>query len=191
MSPSTELRKGAPFDLVRADGTALTRLTIGVGWDHERTAGFIGTGAPPVDLDASAVQFTGKDLFDLAFYNHLSTRDGSVVHLGDNQTGRGAGDDEVITVDLTKVYAKVDTIAILVSSYQGHSLEWIGNSYCRVLDDADEELGRLRLVGGVPETGLVMATLVRAGDHWQLNPIGDGIAVRIPTESVRALQKYL
>ena len=93
---------------------------MGVGWDKERTAGFLGTGAPDVDLDASAVQFTGDQLFDLAFYNNLATRDGSVVHLGDNLTGGGEGDDEVITVDLSKVYAKVDTIAFLVSSYQGH-----------------------------------------------------------------------
>ena len=57
-------------------------ITVGIGWDKERTAGAIGTGAPDVDLDATAVQFVGEQLFDLAFYNNLSTRDGSVVHLG-------------------------------------------------------------------------------------------------------------
>lgn len=191
MSEAIELRKGQAFDLARPNGSPLTRIKIGLGWDRERTAGFIGTGAPDIDLDASAVQFTGTDLFDLAFYNNLSTRDGSVVHQGDNLTGAGEGDDEVIEVDLSKVYAKVDTIAILVSSYQGHSLEWVGNAYCRVVDDEDQEIGRFVLLGGAPETGLVMATLVRAGDGWQLNPIGDGIAVKMPTESVKALQKYL
>ena len=79
---------------------------MGLGWDKERTAGAIGTGAPDVDLDASAVQFSGDQLFDLAFYNNLSTRDGSVVHLGDNQTGSGEGDDEQITVDLSKIYPR-------------------------------------------------------------------------------------
>jgi len=191
MSEAIELRKGQVLDLAKPDGSPLTQIKIGLGWDKERTAGFIGTGAPDIDLDASAVQFTGTQLFDLAFYNNLSTRDGSVVHQGDNLTGAGEGDDEVIAVDLTKVYAKVDTIAILVSSYQGHSLEWVGNAYCRVVDDEDNEIGRFILLGGAPETGLVMATLVRAGDGWQLNPIGDGIAVKMPTESVQALQKYL
>ena len=57
---------------------------MGVGWDKMPTAGFIGSGAPDVDLDATAVQFAGGQLFDLAFYNNLQTRDGSVVHLGDN-----------------------------------------------------------------------------------------------------------
>jgi len=191
MSEAIELRKGQVLDLAKPDGSPLTQIKIGLGWDKERTAGFIGTGAPDIDLDASAVQFTGTQLFDLAFYNNLSTRDGSVVHQGDNLTGAGEGDDEVIAVDLTQVYAKVDTIAILVSSYQGHSLEWVGNAYCRVVDDEDNEIGRFILLGGAPETGLVMATLVRAGDGWQLNPIGDGIAVKMPTESVQALQKYL
>ena len=78
---------------------------MGVGWDKERTAGAIGTGAPDIDLDATAVQFVGEQLFDLAFYNNLSTRDGSVVHLGDNLTGAGEGDDEQLTVDLDRVHA--------------------------------------------------------------------------------------
>ncbi len=191
MSPVIELSKGQVLELVKAGGRPLTQIKIGLGWDKERTAGFIGTGAPEVDLDASAVQFTGNQLFDLAFYNNLATRDGSVVHLGDNLTGSGEGDDEVITVDLTKIYAKVDTIAFLVSSYQGHSLEWVNNAYCRVIDDEDYEIARFRLTAGVPETGLAMATLIRSGDAWKLRAIGEGIAVKLPTESVKALQPYL
>src|SRR5919112_6532683 len=109
---------------------------MAVGWDHSPTAGFIGSGAPPIDLDASAVQFAGGQFFDLAFFNHLATRDGSVVHLGDNTTGKGEGDDEVITVDLSRVYERVDAIALLVSSYQGHTLEWVNSAYCRISDAA-------------------------------------------------------
>ena len=186
-----ELSKGQELALTTDDGTPLTRLQLGVGWDKVPTAGFIGTGAPDIDLDASAVQFTGDQLFDLAFYNHLETRDGSVVHLGDNTTGRGEGDDEVLTVDLPKVYDKVDAIVLFVSSYQGHTLEWIANAYCRLVDDNDVELARLRLTGGVPQTGLVMAKIFRDGDQWRLRAIGEGIAVKVPTESVRALQPYL
>src|SRR4051812_535293 len=151
---------------------------MGLGWDKERTAGFIGTGAPDVDLDASAVQFSGTQLFDLAFYNNLATRDGSVVHQGDNLTGRGSGDDEVIVVDLARVYEKVDSIVLLVSSYQGHTLEWVNHAYCRLVGDDDVEIARLTLTGGVRETGLVMARLVRDGQGWSLRAIGEGIAVK-------------
>ena len=173
---------------------SLTTLRMGLGWDKERTAGAIGTGAPDVDLDASAVQFSGDQLFDLAFYNNLSTRDGSVVHLGDNQTGSGEGDDEQITVDLSKIYAKVDTIVFLVSSYQGHTLEWINRAYVRLVDvagDEERELARFTFTGGVPTTGMVMATMVRDGDQWRLRAVGQGIAAKIPTESVDALRAFL
>ena len=100
------------------------------------------------------MQFAGGQFFDLAFFNNLATRDGSVVHLGDNTTGKGEGDDETLSVDLTKVYAKVDTILFLVTSYQGHSLEYIRNAYCRLLDDAGVEFARFTITLGVRETGL-------------------------------------
>jgi tellurium resistance protein TerZ len=185
-----ELTRGQELAVTTPEGRVLTRLRMGVGWDKARTAGAIGTGAPDIDLDASAVQFAGGQLFDLAFYNNLKTRDGSVVHLGDNQTGRGEGDDEVITVDLGRVYARVDTIVFVVSSYQGHPLEWIGNAYCRLVDEDDTELARFTLTGGVPQTGLVLASLVRDGEGWRLRAIGDGVAVTVPSESVAALRPY-
>src|SRR6478672_8743883 len=105
-----DLSQGEELTLAREDGKPLGQVQMAVGWDHAPTAGFIGSGAAPIDLDASAVQFAGDQFFDLAFFNNLATRDGSVVHLGDNTTGKGEGDDEVITVDLSKVYAKVDSI---------------------------------------------------------------------------------
>ncbi len=136
-----ELTKGQEMALETAEGQPLTRLRMGLGWDKEPGAGFIVTGLPDVDLDATAVQFAGTQLFDIAFYNNLETRDGSVVHLGDNITGRGEGDDEQLTVDLGQVYPRVDTILFLVSSYQGHTLDWIDNAYCRLVDDQRRRAG--------------------------------------------------
>ena len=186
-----ELSRGQEIALTTDDGQPLSRLRLGVGWDKAPTAGFIGTGAPEIDLDASAVQFADGQLFDLAFYNNLKTRDGSVEHLGDNLTGKGEGDDEVITVDLTRVYGKVDSIVLLVSSYQGHTLEWIANAYCRLVDEGDVELARFRLTGGTPQTGLAMAKLFRDGPGWRMRAIGEGIPVTLPTESVAALRPYV
>ncbi|GAB3788304.1 TerD family protein [Nocardioides ungokensis] len=186
-----ELTKGQDLLLASEDGQPITRLQLGLGWDKAPTAGFIGTGAPDIDLDASAVQFAGGQLFDLAFYNNLRTRDGSVEHLGDNLTGRGQGDDEVLTVDLGRVYEKVDTIVLLVSSYQGHTLEWINNAYCRLVDDHDVELARYTLTAGVPTTGLALAKLVRDGAQWRVHAIGEGIAVTVPTVGLDALRPFL
>ena len=162
-----ERSPGQEMPLVDETGEQLTILRMGVGWDHAPTAGFIGTGAPEIDLDTSAVQFGGGQAFDFAFYNNLSTRDRSVVHEGDNKSGRGEGDDEQITVDLTKVHRQIDSIVFLVSREQGHSLKWINNAYCRLVDDRDVEPARFTLSLGVPETGLAMATISRDGNGWK------------------------
>lgn len=178
------------------------RLRLGVGWDKERNAGAIGSGAPDVDLDATALQFTGDQLFDVAFYNSLATRDGSVVHLGDNQTGRGEGDDEAITVDLTRVHPPVDTILLLVSSYQGHSLTWVHHAYCRLVDDAtDVEMARFTLSGGPDETGLLLAKLSRSAESavdgldggvgWRLLAVGAGVPITVPTQGIAKLKPFL
>ena len=171
---------------------ALTgRLRMGVGWDKTRNAGPLSTGVRNVDLDASAVQFGGGRLFDIAFYNNSTTRDGSVVHLGDNQTGAGEGDDEAITIDLDQVHQQIDTIFLLVTSYQGQTLEWIDNAYCRVVDAEDVEIARVTLTLGIRETGVVLARISRDGEGWVLRALGEPVPVKIPTESEKALARLL
>lgn len=169
---------------------ALTgRLRMGVGWDKTHNAGPLSTGVRHVDLDASAVQFGGGRLFDLAFYNNATTRDGSVVHQGDNLTGAGEGDDEAITIDLDRVHPQIDTVFLLVTSYQGQTLEWVDNAYCRVLDEEDVEIARVTLTLGIPETGVVLARIRRDGEGWVLRALGEPVPVKIPTESEKALKR--
>ena len=180
------------IELSAGQETTLTgRIRMGVGWDKKRLAGALSTGVPEVDLDATAVQFAGEQLFDLAFYNNLATRDGSVVHLGDNLTGAGEGDDEQITVDLDRVHGPVDTIVLLVSSYQGHRLVWVEQAYCRICDEDGVELARFRITGGVTQTGLVLATLKRSADGWVMRAVGEGVAITVPTEGLAKLRPYL
>lgn len=185
------LSPGQEWRLTTESGEPVTRVRLGLGWDQERNAGPLGFSAN-VDLDATAVQFRAGELFDLAFYNNLSTRDGSVVHRGDNLSGSGEGDDEQIDVDLARVHPPVDRIVLLVSSYQGHSLEWVANAYCRIVGDDDVELARLTLTLGVPQTGLVMAVLVRGDDGWSVRAVGEGVAVSVPTTpvAIRTIARY-
>jgi tellurium resistance protein TerZ len=186
-----ELQRGDEMPLTHEDGRPLGRVTMGVGWDRKPGAGFAGTGAAEIDLDASAVQYADGQLFDLAFFNHLQTRDGAVTHLGDNLSGRGEGDDEQITVDLSSVYPRVDTMLFLVSSYQGHSLEFVHHAYCRLVDDDGVELARFTLTQGVPRTGFMLAKMFRDADGWRLRAIGQGVAVTVPTESLDVLQRFV
>ena len=171
---------------------AATRVRMGIGWDQDTGAGVARTGRPDVDLDATALEFTGGTLFDLAFYNNLRTRDGSVEHLGDNQSGSGEGDDEQVLVDLAKVHGPVDTILFLVSSYQGHSLEWVAGAYCRLVDDeTDEELARFTLTLSLKDTGAVMALLRRTSDGWVLQAVGEGVPITVPTQGLAKLNRFV
>ena len=86
----TVLSQGQEWTVADGDGVALTRVRMGIGWDKDPTAGAIASGRADINLDATAMQFAEGQLFDIAFYNNLATRDGSVVpHQGDNQTGGG------------------------------------------------------------------------------------------------------
>ena len=182
----TQLSAGETYDV------AATRVRMGIGWDEDPGAGYARTGRREVDLDATALQFTGSQLFDLAFYNNLTTRDGSVTHEGDNQTGSGEGDDESIRVDLARVHGPVDTILFMVSSYMGHSLAWVANAYCRLVDDeTDEELARFSLTFSIEETGAVLALLRRTPSGWALHAVGEGVAISVPTEGLAKLTRFL
>ena len=182
----TQLSAGESFAI------SATRIRMGIGWDKDTGAGVARTGRPEVDLDATALQFAGGKLFDLAFYNNLLTRDGSVEHLGDNTTGSGEGDDEAVRVDLARVHGPVDTVVFLVSSYQGHSLEWVANAYCRLVDDeTDEELARFTLTFSVKDTGAVLATLRRTPEGWSMRAVGEGVAITVPTEKLEKLTRFV
>jgi tellurium resistance protein TerZ len=182
----TQLSAGETYDI------SATRVRMGIGWDEDPGAGYARTGRREVDLDATALQFAGFQLFDLAFYNNLSTRDGSVTHQGDNQSGSGQGDDESILVDLARVHGPVDTILFLVSSYGGQSLEWVANAYCRLVDDeTDEELARFTLTFSIEETGAVLALLRRTPSGWALHAVGEGVAISVPTEGLSKLNRFV
>jgi tellurium resistance protein TerZ len=182
----TQLSAGESFEV------SATRVRMGIGWDQDAGAGVARTGRPEVDLDATALQFSGGQLFDLAFYNNLATRDGSVTHLGDNKSGTGEGDDETIEVDLAKVHGPVDTILFLVSSYQGHSLEWVANAYCRLVDgESGDELARFTLTFGVKETGCVLALLRRTDAGWLLRAVGEGVPITVPTQGLAKLNRFV
>jgi len=194
-----ELTPGETLPLTTASGEPHVRLTMGIGWDKDPTAGAIASGRPDIDLDASAIQFADGKLFDLAFYNNLVTRDGSVTHLGDNTTGRGEGDDEAIALDLARVHGPVDTIFLVVTSYHGHSLTWVNGAYVRIRDAAGQAFARFTISAGPPEPGLVLAKLTRDRETgtgtgtgtWTLHAIGRGIEATKATDAVVRLASFL
>ena len=161
-----------------------------------RKAGLFGSREVQIDLDASAVMFAGGQPADVVFYNHLRSDDGSVQHSGDNRTGQGEGDDEVIMVDLPRVPGHVDTIAFIVTSYEGHTFEQVQNAFTRLVDHTtNAELARFTLSGGKgpqhQHTGMVMAKVYRQGQDWKLQALGEPMQARTPSDAMGQLTRLL
>jgi tellurium resistance protein TerD len=173
------LTKGGNVWLTKV-APGLTAVQLGLGWDARTTdgAGF--------DLDASALGLdaNGKvpDNGYFVFYNNKRSTDGSIEHGGDNLTGEGSGDDEVIKVDLSAVPAQIDRVAVAVSIYEadakGLSFGQVRNAYIRVVNTADStELARYDLSEDAStETAMVFGELYRSGGEWKFRAIGQGYA---------------
>ncbi|MDX8351971.1 TerD family protein [Cognatiyoonia sp. IB215182] len=169
------LSKGQTISLNEV-GDNLRHIHVGVGWDPAIPKGLIGrlTGPKEIDLDASVITFDKKkEPTGIVYFGKLESPDGAIKHMGDNLTGDGRGDDEVIEVDLTRLDASTETLVFFVNSYQGHTFDEVDNAFCRVTDaDSGMELCRYTLSNKGAHTGVVMATLSRDGDDWQIKAVG-------------------
>lgn len=172
-----DLAKGASAAL--ADRTAtLTHITVGLGWDPNRPGG------EEFDLDASAIalqdngRVPARDYF--VYYNNLSTPRGEIVHLGDNLTGEGTGDDEQIQVRLDLLSSAITRIVFPVSihnaDYRHQSFGDVRGAYIRVIDaQADVELLRYDLSAtAARDTSMLFGELLRAQDGWHFRAVGEG-----------------
>ncbi|GFM83496.1 tellurium resistance protein TerD [Pseudomonas cichorii] len=173
------LQKGGNLSLSKTDPT-LTNVLIGLGWDPRATDG------QEFDLDASAFLLgaNGKvrSEADFIFYNQLKSADGSVEHAGDNRTGAGDGDDEVVKVDLTRVPADVEKIVFVVTIHDADSRKQnfgqVGGSFIRVLNEkSSAEIVRYDLAEDAStETAMIFAELYRNNGEWKFRAVGQGYA---------------
>ncbi|MDO0930290.1 TerD family protein [Streptomyces sp. DG2A-72] len=175
---SVNMTKGQQISLNKADGSALSSVRMGLGWQAAPRKGFLAklTGGSDIDLDASAVLFAAGQPVDVVYFQHLVSDDGSVRHTGDNLTGgAGAGgDDEAVLVDLARVPAQVDQIVFTVNSFTGQTFAEVQNAFCRLVDETTgAELARYTLTGGGKHTAQIMAKVHRTGSGWQMKAIGE------------------
>ena len=185
------LAKGQKVSLRKDGGVALTMVKMGLGWDPVEKRGMFGSRSVDIDLDAAAVLFADDQIVDVCYYGQLRSKDGSIVHQGDNLTGAGDGDDEVVNVDLTRIPPYVTTVLFIVTSYKGQTFAQVQNAFCRLVDaTTNSELARYTLHGGMPVTGMVMAKVFRGPDGWKLQAIGEGIAAKHPGEAAPLLPPF-
>ena len=174
---SISIAKGGNVSLSK-EAPGLTKILIGLGWDTRATDG------ADFDLDASAFLLgeSGKvrSDADFIFYNQLKSADGSVEHTGDNLTGEGEGDDEAIKVDLSRVPAEVEKVAVAVTIHDADNRKqnfgMVQNAFIRVVNDSDnKEIARYDLTeDSSTETAMIFGEVYRHGAEWKFRAVGQG-----------------
>lgn len=174
---AVSLSKGGNVSLSK-EAPTMTKMSIGLGWDVRATDG------EAFDLDAVAfiAGANGKVRSDADFiyFNNKTSVGGFVAHQGDNLTGAGDGDDEVIMVDLSKIPADVDKITVGVVIYSADTRKQtfgqVSKAYVRVVNDADKvEIARYDLSeDGSTEAAMIFGEVYRNGADWKFKAIGQG-----------------
>ncbi|HHG83434.1 MAG TPA: TerD family protein [Bacteroidetes bacterium] len=171
------LQKGQNISLNK-EAPGLNHIHTGLGWDTQQFAG------ADFDLDVMVFLLGANDKLvsdsHFVFYNNLTSPDGSVVHTGDNLTGEGEGDDEVVNIDLSKISAEVHKIAFTTNIHEAaarnQNFGQVQNAFIRIVDKAKgEEIIRYDLSEDFSiETSLIVAELYRKGDEWKFKAVGQG-----------------
>ncbi len=177
---AVNLTKGQRISLEKV-APGLSDVFVGLGWDTNITD----TGQD-FDIDSSIflLDSTEKLISDqhFIFYNNLASPDPqkSVEHLGDNRTGVGEGDDEVIKIRLKQVPPDVNKIVITVTIHEAgqrqQNFGQVQNAFVRVVNAQNkEEVVRYDLTEDFSiETALIMAELYRKDGEWRINAVGAG-----------------
>jgi tellurium resistance protein TerD len=173
------LQKGGNVNLSK-EAPGLSKMTIGLGWDVRSTDG------AAFDLDGVVFMLTqaGKvrSDADFIFYNNLKSSDGSVTHSGDNRTGAGEGDDETVTIELSRVPAEVDKIVVGVTIHDAESRRqnfgMVGKAFIRCVNaSGNAEIARYDLSeDGSTESAMIFGEVYRNGADWKFRAIGQGFA---------------
>ena len=171
------LQKGGNISLSKED-PGLKKILIGLGWDERATSG------TDFDLDASLFMLGSdgkvRDDSGFIFYGQLQSKDGSVVHTGDNLTGEGEGDDEAIKVDLEKVPQDIQKLVVTVTIYDGQNRKqnfgMVENAFIRVVnDEVHNEIVRYDLTEDYStETALEFGEVYRHNGEWKFRAVGQG-----------------
>lgn len=178
---AVSLNKGGRISLSK-ENPGLKKILVGLGWDARATDG------ADYDLDASAFILSPGDKVrteeDFIFYNNLVGAKGAVEHQGDNRTGDGEGDDEVIKMDLAQLDTQADIgkISMVVTIHEadakGQNFGQIENAYIRVVnEETGKEIVRFDLTEDYSiETAMIFGEIYKKDGEWRFSAVGQGFA---------------
>ncbi|MFG2648537.1 TerD family protein [Streptomyces sp. NPDC048436] len=165
-----------------ADLGGVTRLSIGVSWDPTvgSSGGVLGKlrQKAGTDLDLIAIAMAGADPVRLAGLDSLDPLgNGSLVHSGDNQTGKGEGDDETVTVEFERVPDNITSIVFVAAAYKKRSaFQNARNISFKVYDATGGSTSQVADIWPsllTNDNGCAVAKAVREGSAWKLQVINE------------------
>lgn len=207
---SVSLSKNQKISLSKNEA-GLKKVFMGLGWDAAKPkvqtvkpSGFFARlfGSPvkevvssveSIDLDASCLMFDADNKnVDTIWFRKLKTLDGSVWHSGDNLTGDGDGDDEVINVNLTALPEKIKTLVFVITSFRGQTFDMIESANCRLVNaENNKELAKYTLSGEGKNTAQIMAKVYRENGEWMMQAIGAPANGTVQHQIISEVEKYL
>lgn len=202
------LQKGQRINLEKSSGTRLQTFCVGVNWGAISTTkrSFFGRTreeVEAVDLDASCVLLNSQaQVLDVVFFNKLQSEDGGIRHSGDDRTGDVGGDDgldnEIISVQLTRLSSEVDQVIFFLNSFEGHDFAAVPFAAIRLYEGTPQKVNEIFATYDIASdpayrgfVSMVMGKLYRKNGEWKFNAIGDATRDRDLRETVITIsQKY-
>lgn len=173
---TVNLEKGQKLDLTKGNA-GLDKVCVALGWDVNKGNG------KPFDLDAFIVALdeTNKPISNgVCYYGAKQILSESIVHSGDNLTGVGDGDDETVTVTLSKLPANCTKLIIAANIYEavprGQNFGQVRSAFVRVYNAANKEEFLKYDLGEEYSTfqGVVFGELYRHNGEWKFGAISNG-----------------
>lgn len=183
------LQKGQHISLSK-EAPNLSRVMCGLGWDIAKRSGGgffnVFDSGSNYDLDSSVICLNSNGKLnhsdDVIYFGNLRHRSDAIFHQGDNLTGAGEGDDEIITIDLLRLPANISKLIFVVNIYdciaRKQDFSQIENAFVRLVDTSNKrELARYNLSGKeyVGMTGTILAEIYRHNNEWKMTAVGKGI----------------
>jgi len=196
------LEKGQRINLEKSGGAKLQNICVGINWGAIEKKGLLGGSSKvSVDLDGScAVYDGGKKKIDAVCFTKLKSSDGAIKHSGDDLTGDLDGDDgldnEIITVDLSKLNPAAEFIAFFVNSFRGQDFKDIPFASIRIYEGTpakvSEEFAKYNIANDATFAGavtMVLGVLYKRNGEWKFNAIGAPTKDRKIEETVVTIQQ--
>jgi len=215
------LAKGQKIDLRKSSGETLINFCVGVNWGAIETKAFFGLSksVKNIDLDLSCILIDDQNKLCDHLYSplyrievlqqfglskgKLLSSDGALKHTGDDLAGDTGGDDgldnEIITVDLSRVDTKVSQIFFFLNNAGNEDFSQIPYAKIRMYEGTPtrvvSEFASYNVSADsqyVNKRSIIMGKLYKRNNEWKFSAIGD------PTEDTflgqtihKIIQSYL